>query len=122
MPLVIIDGHNAAFGLRLQARGEPAKRQALIDLLQRRKSHDTIWVVFDSKRNDEQHGYWLNSYSVRVIFAPGSFDDWVIGEAEAGEFEHDTVVVTNDWDLRLRLSGRVVCRGLDDYFGRMKQR
>ena len=120
MSLVIIDGHNAAFGLHLQGRGESGKRQALLELLRKRRSPDTIWVVFDSRRNPDPHGYWLDreSYSVRVIFAPGSFDDWVVGEAEAGEYESDTVVVTDDWDLRLRLSGRVICRGLQDFFRR----
>ena len=125
MSLVIIDGHNAAFGLRLRGRGEAGRRQALLELLQRSRlaSSDIIWVVFDSRRGEDHHGYWLDreTYSLRVLFAAGSFDDWVVQQAESGELETDTVVVTNDWDLRLRLSGRVICRGLDDYFHRRRR-
>ena len=119
--LIILDGHNAAFRLRLGGIGESGKREALLDFFRRKRPQgdEELWVVFDSRHNDEAHGYWLDreSYSVRVCFAPGSFDDWVRERAHSGELPETTVVVTDDWDLRLHLSGRVICRSLDDFFG-----
>jgi len=120
MSLVILDGHNAAFSFHVRGRTESERRKALIEHLRRRppRASQTLWIVFDSRRDEEHHGYWLDreAYNLRVLYAPGKFDDWVVEQAESGQLQSDTVVVTDDLQLRLRLSGRVICRSLDDFF------
>jgi hypothetical protein len=117
---MILDGHNAAFRLRLGGLGESGRRQALLDYFSRKRPQGdaTLWIVFDSRHNEDAHGYWLDreTYSVRVVYAAGSFDDWVVAQSNSGELEEDTVVVTDDRDLRFSLSGRVICRSLDEFF------
>lgn len=124
---MILDGHNAAFRFGFGGRTERERREALIAFFREKRpqGNDELWVVFDSRRHEgHPHSRWLDgeSQSVRICFAPGSFDDWVVEQAESGAVADDTVVVTDDIFLRLRLGGRVVCTGLDEFFGRKRGR
>lgn len=124
MSLIILDGHNAAF--RLPGRGEADRRERLLDSIRRGRPEgsEELWIVFDSARNEEAHRHSLHreTQTGRVIYAPGSADDWIVEQAESGELPGDAVVATDDQELRLRLSGRVVCWSLDQFFGRSRRR